>query len=433
MQVSSFIPAAPPSSVPGAPQSGPGEQGFDSVYEERGPRPPETDRAPSSDAAARRKRETRDAEAPTRTEEQQRTEGPDRREAGEEGDATLDEAAADGPDGTAGVEAADEAEIGEGADAAEAPDEPAVAIAEAPPRETRARTPEAPETQRATSAPGAETPQAQPERAETPTAQGKADTDVPGAVTAGKPSPQSPAAEVAQARAVPAQPEAEEVQVRRVRSDQTQESADGTEPRIDTRPRDAEVRMPKATVAAAVPDAPLRPTADPAVHLAADAALAEVGATEIRTTAEHAARAEATVRHDTPRPVMQQMAEAARALRDGPVELTLQPEELGKVRMTLTAGAEGNLTMSLQAERSETLELLRRHIGDLARELQDLGFSNLNFSFGQDGARPGQDRPADRADGADGEHPVTVVPLSGPGLANRPNMAPISGGLDLRL
>jgi flagellar hook-length control protein FliK len=115
------------------------------------------------------------------------------------------------------------------------------------------------------------------------------------------------------------------------------------------------------------------------------------------------------------------------------VELTLQPEELGKVRMTMSAGQDGAMTMSLQAERPETLDLLRRHIGDLARELQDLGFSNLNFSFGQDRAQAGQQQAEGGRDGDPADRPLAAVPLAEPGFASRPAIAPVSGGLDLRL
>ena len=128
---------------------------------------------------------------------------------------------------------------------------------------------------------------------------------------------------------------------------------------------------------------------------------------------------------------MQQVAEAARALRDGPVELALQPEELGKVRMTMSAGADGSMTVSMHAERPETLELLRRHIGDLARDLQAMGFDNLSFSFGQDRATAHRQRDLPTDDATTTEA-VAIVPLANHGFADRPRMV-TTGGLDLRL
>lgn len=174
------------------------------------------------------------------------------------------------------------------------------------------------------------------------------------------------------------------------------------------------------------------PVADAGAEFHADSVLSDIRGTETRHGADHVMRAEAS-RHEAPRPVAQQMAEAARALRDGPVELTLKPEELGRVRMTLATGADGAMTMTVQAERPETLDLMRRHINDLARELQQMGFSDLNFSFGRDRSGSGQ-APVSASWADDGpEQPVAAIPLAAHGFANRPAVAPATGGLDLRL
>ncbi|PKP73668.1 MAG: hypothetical protein CVT84_12370 [Alphaproteobacteria bacterium HGW-Alphaproteobacteria-6] len=124
----------------------------------------------------------------------------------------------------------------------------------------------------------------------------------------------------------------------------------------------------------------------------------------------------------------QQMAEVAARFPDRPVELTLSPEELGRVRMTFTTG-DGTLTMNLSADRPETLELLRRHIGILAQDFRDLGFANLSFSFAGGGDPQGaevQSGPTtpDRNDGetaARTPSPIASTDRTG------------AGGLDLRL
>lgn len=163
-----------------------------------------------------------------------------------------------------------------------------------------------------------------------------------------------------------------------------------------------------------------------------DTAATDVAPTERRSAPDHVSRAESALRHDAPRPVMQQVAEAARGLRDGPVEMTLQPEELGKVRLTLTAAADGSMMFSVQAERSETMDLLRRHIGDLARELHDLGFENLSFSFGQDRAPAEQQR--ERPGDIDAAAPtIAAIPLAQTGFAARSGIPGSTSGLDLRL
>ncbi|WP_375173969.1 flagellar hook-length control protein FliK [Pseudooceanicola sp.] len=82
--------------------------------------------------------------------------------------------------------------------------------------------------------------------------------------------------------------------------------------------------------------------------------------------------------------VADQLAQAARQLSGGPVDITLNPEELGRVRMHLSPGDAG-LTLVVTAERSETLELMRRHIDTLAQEYRALGYASLEFAFGQQG------------------------------------------------
>ena len=62
------------------------------------------------------------------------------------------------------------------------------------------------------------------------------------------------------------------------------------------------------------------------------------------------------------------------------VELKLRPEELGHLRFRMTHGEHG-LILNISAERTETLDLLRRNIDQLARTLSDLGYESSSFSF----------------------------------------------------
>jgi len=78
--------------------------------------------------------------------------------------------------------------------------------------------------------------------------------------------------------------------------------------------------------------------------------------------------------------VIQMIADAARVLHDKPVEITLSPEELGKVRLTMLP-SDTAMTVHVSVERPETLELLRRNIELLASELRDLGFEDISFDF----------------------------------------------------
>lgn len=92
------------------------------------------------------------------------------------------------------------------------------------------------------------------------------------------------------------------------------------------------------------------------------------------------------------RHVAYQLADAVARGTDRPVDLTLNPQELGRVRLSLTM-ADGAIAMTIIAERPETLDLMRRHIDQLAQEFRDLGYGNIQFSFGQYRQGSGDDSP----------------------------------------
>ncbi len=136
----------------------------------------------------------------------------------------------------------------------------------------------------------------------------------------------------------------------------------------------------------------------------------------------------AAPRVEAPRQVTAQVAEAARMLRDGPVELTLSPEELGRVKLTLAAG-DGTMTLVVTAERGDTLDLLRRNIDQLAQDFRDMGYQSLQFSFGRDGSAQRQFVRNDAV-----AVPVTGQPASLTFDPQAPAPVRVAGaGLDLRL
>lgn len=108
-----------------------------------------------------------------------------------------------------------------------------------------------------------------------------------------------------------------------------------------------------------------------------------------------------------------------------PVEISLNPQELGRVRMALTTSETGVIVV-IQSERPETLDLMRRHIDQLAQEFQQLGYENTSFQFGNGDS--GADRSAeDRADSTG---------IMSEETDSNPNPTPtrlVSTGLDLRL
>lgn len=140
------------------------------------------------------------------------------------------------------------------------------------------------------------------------------------------------------------------------------------------------------------------------------------------TTAPASARVEAMP------PPVRQVVEAMQTLPARPVEISLSPEELGRVRLSVATGDSG-LVVQVMAERGETLELLRRHIQELAQEVRALGYGSVAFSFsgfGQPADTPPQPQALTAQTAPD--HETAAAPA-----APAPRRSLPSGGLDLRL
>ncbi len=149
-------------------------------------------------------------------------------------------------------------------------------------------------------------------------------------------------------------------------------------------------------------------------------AIAESGAAPMETTTQIS-------RQQTPaaRMVALQLAQMAPQLSEKPVEIALNPEELGRVRMVLS-GADGAMTVSVMAERGETIELLRRHIDMLAQEFKEIGYDNLSFAFSQ----------GDQEENPGGQHALAQLdgdasPVDSSSTA--PDAVMLTDGLDIRL
>ena len=94
--------------------------------------------------------------------------------------------------------------------------------------------------------------------------------------------------------------------------------------------------------------------------------------------------------------VIRQVSQAIRRSPDGAIEIALNPVELGRVRMMITA-TDAGITLNVLADRPDTLDLMRRNIDDLAKSLKDMGYDDVSFSFGdgneqtdQEAGRPDQ-------------------------------------------
>ncbi|WP_158275497.1 flagellar hook-length control protein FliK [Maritimibacter sp. 55A14] len=170
----------------------------------------------------------------------------------------------------------------------------------------------------------------------------------------------------------------------------------------------------------------------------ADIALADTGVTgrggEMRAPPAGAERAEQPTTAQLVRAVAAQLVDGFRGSSARHVEILLEPRELGHVRMTLSLSDQGG-NVTLTADRPETLDLMRRHIGILSQEFADLGYRGVEFSFAGGGGQ----------DAGDGRHAagggVGAAPAGAPAAepqavaaAGMQMALPLSdGALDIRL
>lgn len=87
-----------------------------------------------------------------------------------------------------------------------------------------------------------------------------------------------------------------------------------------------------------------------------------------------------STRADLPVHIARQLADVVRHSPSRPVEITLSPDELGRVRLSMTQSEQG-IVFNVLAERPETLDLMRRHIEQLAQEFRSMGYEDIAFSF----------------------------------------------------
>ncbi|NEK21410.1 hypothetical protein GV827_03210 [Sulfitobacter sp. JBTF-M27] len=135
-------------------------------------------------------------------------------------------------------------------------------------------------------------------------------------------------------------------------------------------------------------------------------------------------------RMDLPQMISRQIAEALYHMPARPVEITLSPEEQGRVRLALSS-SEAGIVVIVLAERSETIDLMRRHINSLEAAFQAIGYSDISFSFSGGGDAETESRaeqtdtsPSKRLNGAEHADPQASQIRLAPG---------VTAGLDIRL
>ncbi len=132
-------------------------------------------------------------------------------------------------------------------------------------------------------------------------------------------------------------------------------------------------------------------------------------------------------------PVTQQIAIALQgaATGDTQIELALSPEELGHVRLRLHH-SENGLSVSIVAERADTLDLLRRNIDLLARDFDSIGYADVSFSFGDQAPQDRPDQPnAETQTSNPRETMASATAFASPPQPDEPRSA--TSGLDLLL
>ncbi|MDA7430211.1 flagellar hook-length control protein FliK [Primorskyibacter aestuariivivens] len=100
--------------------------------------------------------------------------------------------------------------------------------------------------------------------------------------------------------------------------------------------------------------------------------------------------------------VIHQITAQLNAAASDEIEIMLNPKELGSVRMILSP-TENGMVLSMTMERTETHDLIRRHIDLAEKTFRDLGFSDLSIDLSL-----GQHHPPHRADVRDSADGIQV-------------------------
>lgn len=98
-----------------------------------------------------------------------------------------------------------------------------------------------------------------------------------------------------------------------------------------------------------------------------------------------------------PQHVIRQLREKLADGPEGVIEIALAPEELGRIRLVISAGEKPAVTVF--ADRPEIGDLLRRNADALEKELHDAGIfgADISFAGGQDDRHPRDQAPAGAA------------------------------------
>ncbi|WP_415405024.1 flagellar hook-length control protein FliK [Tateyamaria sp. SN3-11] len=134
---------------------------------------------------------------------------------------------------------------------------------------------------------------------------------------------------------------------------------------------------------------------------------------------------------EMPPHIPRQIAEAIHRSPEKTVEIALNPVELGRVRMVLSA-TDAGISVSILADRPDTLDLMRRNIDDLGQSFAELGYEDVSFSFEQGNHAENSDNTGDPPD-----TDMTTLEMpsghpSAPAAPNPPRLSITPEGVDMR-
>ena len=152
----------------------------------------------------------------------------------------------------------------------------------------------------------------------------------------------------------------------------------------------------------------------------------ESGEAQIRTITQSVDLS--PTRQDFARTVLPQVSEAIRTTSSGSVEIKLNPEELGRVKLVMTLQDAG-MVVAFSAERSETMELIRRHVDLLAQELRQSGHQSVDFQFEGEGRRQEGQESLPKFD----DEPHAAMGIAELSKSQPSTKAELDGRLDIRI
>jgi hypothetical protein len=127
--------------------------------------------------------------------------------------------------------------------------------------------------------------------------------------------------------------------------------------------------------------------------------------------------------------IASQLASALIRNANSITELTLAPEELGRVKLRMEPDAANpdRLLILISVERPETLDLFRRHAGELAEAIRNAGYAGADIGFGQSGRDGGSEQRGGSS------HSEPGLPFEEGSHVEAIRMLPVGASLNLRL